>query len=587
MRASSLIAGLSVLGFSVLVFVHITLHVSHHNEHHPAGPAEVASAKPHQEQVDRLLELIRAQNATITSLTGLVESPKKGPPLSNSLLREKDAQIRELKAALSKSLAASQTVVAQSSSSGGGGTDLKTIDGQCEQLYGMSLVENWKRNAQTWCESGEEEGLPGGSKLVCYPYHQHHKIKDGRGPDVFCHATNIFVDFSKVGGSHAPHGKPPLSQQYLSFAHGSLSSPCKKTPFYRPNLFMPHHALQMSSFQPDTPAPPLASVTVEETSTYLLARDEDCENSFHSTADFMNMFLVLQALGVSPSNLQVMLFDRHSDGPYLELLEKAFAGGRKPIRKEKYAGRKVLFRSLVFHLESPAGLIFPKVYNLHDAPEPLRCRNTGLFAAYSRFVLEAFGLWDVPPPPIPQVTLSLRHRTQTKNVGRVLANEEEIVAVLREGNMMNFEVVDTAQLPYSKQLEIIRRTNVLVGVHGAGLMLIMFAANEAVLVELHPSYRQDRHFRHAARMSGRLYMPLRSSNRETCHGSSDNVLVPVDEFRKTMDGALRLARNFDDGISECGLRCPTAFLALDSRLAPHYKPGEERGPKANTDFPCG
>ena len=36
---------------------------------------------------------------------------------------------------------------------------------------------------------------------------------------------------------------------------------------------------------------------------------------------------------------------------------------------------------------------------------------------------------------------------------------------------------------------------------------------QAILVELHPSYRQDRHFRHAARMTGKIYMPLRSQQR--------------------------------------------------------------------------
>jgi hypothetical protein len=73
-------------------------------------------------------------------------------------------------------------------------------------------------------------------------------------------------------------------------------------------------------------------------------------------------------------------------------------------------------------------------------------------------------------------------------------------------------------------------------------MLIMFAAEEAVLVEVHPSYRQDRHFRHAARMTGKVYMPLRASSRETCRGSSDSVTVPIDEFRAVVDGAVRIAR---------------------------------------------
>ena len=65
---------------------------------------------------------------------------------------------------------------------------------------------------------------------------------------------------------------------------------------------------------------------------------------------------------------------------------------------------------------------------------------------------------------------------------------------------------------------------------------------QAVLVEIHPSYRQDRHFRHAARMTGKIYMPIRSTRRETCVGSSDTVTVPIEEFERTVDGAVRIAR---------------------------------------------
>ena len=39
-----------------------------------------------------------------------------------------------------------------------------------------------------------------------------------------------------------------------------------------------------------------------------------------STADFMNMFLVLHAVNVDPVNLQVMLFDNHPDGTFFLLL---------------------------------------------------------------------------------------------------------------------------------------------------------------------------------------------------------------------------------------------------------------------------
>jgi len=452
---------------------------------------------------------------------------------------------------------------------------LSQMEDKCEKRYGLELIHEWRKSRQVFCSSEGGHLSAAKSELVCYPYKQAHK---SYAEDIFCEATNFVVDFSKIKGS-IPTSKPPLGSQYLEFAQGSLQSACSKTQKMG-NHFMPHHALQMRSFQSDVKD--LGTYTTVDTTTYLLARDEDCENSFHSTADFMNMYLVMNILGISPSEQQVILFDRNTDGPYMELINKAYSHKHPVIRHTHYSG-KVMFKRLVFHLESPAGLIFPKV----SRPDPLRCFSTSFFQAYRKFVLKSFDLYDVMPPAIPVVTLSLRHRTAHKNVGRILDNEQEIIEVLRGGNMMDLNVVDTAKMSYAEQLKMVRQTNVLVGVHGAGLMFIMFAAEEAVLVEIHPSYRQDRHFRHAARMTGKIYMPMRSLSRETCQGTSDNVKVPIDEFKKTMDGALRIARSFDDGLSECGLVCPTSILALDERLNPHYKSRETRGQAVNTHFPCG
>ena len=39
-------------------------------------------------------------------------------------------------------------------------------------------------------------------------------------------------------------------------------------------------------------------------------------------------------------------------------------------------------------------------------------------------------------------------------MGRIMANEDDVVRVLREGNLMTLDVVDTAALPYEQQLQV-------------------------------------------------------------------------------------------------------------------------------------
>jgi len=45
------------------------------------------------------------------------------------------------------------------------------------------------------------------------------------------------------------------------------------------------------------------------------------------------------------------------------------------------------------------------------------------------------------------------HFTQ-KNVGRVMGNEAEVVQVLKKGNLMDLQVVDTAKMSYYDQLKV-------------------------------------------------------------------------------------------------------------------------------------
>lgn len=96
------------------------------------------------------------------------------------------------------------------------------------------------------------------------------------------------------------------------------------------------------------------------------------------------MFLVKSILNLPVEDMQVMLFDKHPDGPFMDLIQKAYSPHHPVIRHQHYKGKKVriikilrfecwslildqvLFKRLVFHLESPAGLIFPKVISCFE-----------------------------------------------------------------------------------------------------------------------------------------------------------------------------------------------------------------------------
>ena len=63
------------------------------------------------------------------------------------------------------------------------------------------------------------------------------------------------------------------------------------------------------------------------------------------------------------ASTRTLLWDRMPDGPLRELVARAYSkrGGARVGRAADFGGRTVLFSRLVFHLESPAGIVFPKV----------------------------------------------------------------------------------------------------------------------------------------------------------------------------------------------------------------------------------
>ena len=89
----------------------------------------------------------------------------------------------------------------------------------------------------------------------------------------------------------------------------------------------------------------------------------------------------------------------------------------------------------------------------------MRCRRSSLWEDFRAHVLMSFDILDVKPPPIPKILLSYRRRSESKNVGRIFADEKALENVLREGNMLTFTAVDLGSMPFREQIKLVRSSN--------------------------------------------------------------------------------------------------------------------------------
>ena len=134
-----------------------------------------------------------------------------------------------------------------------------------------------------------------------------------------------------------------------------------------------------------------------------------------------------------------------------------------------------------------------------------------------RFVLSSFGVdWSKHHLNCSSVSLLLISRrdyiTHARNptavVRRKIANEQELESALRTRNP-NFRIrsVQLEKLTFHQQLALVASSDLMVGMHGAGLTHAMFLPDRSGLVELVPGKlgAGNRHFQAIARWRGIEY----------------------------------------------------------------------------------
>ena len=127
------------------------------------------------------------------------------------------------------------------------------------------------------------------------------------------------------------------------------------------------------------------------------------------------------------------------------------------------------------------------------------------------FLIHIAGLWDVQPTR-PHVTIISRRNK------RLILNEPELVRVITSlpaaldpldgGRGIEVELASLETMPLYEQLRLFRRTTVLVGIHGSGLINSVFMHRGAALVQLMPYHVNSgaTFFSGPAEMSGVKYL---------------------------------------------------------------------------------
>ncbi|KAK3577710.1 hypothetical protein CHS0354_032703 [Potamilus streckersoni] len=210
-------------------------------------------------------------------------------------------------------------------------------------------------------------------------------------------------------------------------------------------------------------------------------RRGDYANMHQYTMNTFNIFLLMVALRKQPREITLLIVD---DAPQTFAFDQAWERAYGPTIHAGHLKSPVLFKNVAWNIPEPFSPIAQykesEVYYLED---------------FRSFFIQQHGL--NPNYPLnctrPHITVIYRRNKVYHlgniegNVGRKILNEAEIVSAIKSVIPNVYIRAPLLEVyPMGEQLSIISSTDILVGMHGAGMSHTMYLPRHAGVLEMFP-----------------------------------------------------------------------------------------------------
>ncbi|KAL8604096.1 hypothetical protein ACOMHN_047308 [Nucella lapillus] len=226
-------------------------------------------------------------------------------------------------------------------------------------------------------------------------------------------------------------------------------------------------------------------------------------NLYHTITDFFNAFLAMLMFNQHPDHVTILWVDAHPRGGLDDTWSTLFG----PVMRTARLPAPTRFSALAW-----AAMGYNSPVNQHSAPA------LDYAEEFRHFFLSRHGVAGGRTLNCSSLSWLLvwrrdyaaHPRNKGGSISRKIHNEDEAQAAVR-GVVPARDTVRGLQLdslPMQTQLELIAETDVLVGMHGAGLSHTLFLPSHGGLLELYPTYwpQNNRHFRSMAAWRGLHYL---------------------------------------------------------------------------------
>ncbi|XP_075214327.1 EGF-domain O-GlcNAc transferase isoform X2 [Lycorma delicatula] len=296
----------------------------------------------------------------------------------------------------------------------------------------------------------------------------------------FCRGRNIMINFKDL-----INRTEPIRYKMDVLKEGQIGGYC--TLHEQRLLDESTHISPLQSWGPELrffkqiPKRPISSGGCDiiiEKPTFLMKID--AINMYHHFCDFLNLYMS-QHLNLSQpdgftTDIHILIWESYT---YMSNFASTFEAFTNNViwDLKTFRGKTVCFRNLIFPLLPR--MIFGLYYN---TPIIWGCEKSGLFHAFSKHILHRLKIPDLPRKSSKIHITLLSRNTDYRNI----MNEDELIEGLKNNsNYYVRRVTYNRNMHFKKQLEITHNTDILIGMHGAGLTHLLFLPDWGVVFELY------------------------------------------------------------------------------------------------------
>ncbi|CAK7214109.1 hypothetical protein SEUCBS140593_002072 [Sporothrix eucalyptigena] len=415
----------------------------------------------------------------------------------------------------------------------------------CAKRFSPAYLEELRNHAIQYCNP--VDGSQPQSKITCFHAH----VRDDNSADSFCFASGATWDSKEQKFRlDCPNIRQPDVNETARGLEpfGSITASWFET---GPKRVFSKFVTLSKGGGPPAPESKWPDKPQERDSFVILVKREGNNNLWHSLMEIWSMLNSIDALRISRIG---DMGSRKSDASAPFYQTPADVDNTYIVMLDDYAEEST-FDLWRFFSRHPIVKLKDMIDNLSLVPEPLKsataniivpmagasnplwqndwavrdCREAPLLNLLVRRIFEHYqvpleaGPRRIAPNDDKDITVTFIDRRGTR---QLLNHAPLFEAVQARFPNVVIKSVDFATLSLPDQLRLAQSTDVLVGVHGAGLTHTMFMrANAGAVVEIQPENMGHKGFRNLAAMTGHRYFSAQAE-----------VVLPEDETEETVSG---------------------------------------------------